>query len=519
MLTRRLVTAPRTIVHVTSEYAPLVRIGGRADMVGGLAREQSRRGHRVIVVLPRYSGLGRPPHATSRALEGVDVPWGLGSERAEFELVEPEDGGPRLLLVDHAGERAFYSRSGVYDDPVTGVAFGDNAERFVFFARAALAGLRQLGEAFDVLHAHDHQAAWAPCFARTHEAGEPCYRSMAVVFTVHNLSYPGLHDSWVLALAGFPPSQFFPGSIFEFWGRVNFMKVGLVFADRVTTVSPTHAREIRSDGEFGYGLEGLLERRAPDLRGILNGIDDSWDPARDPWIAEGYDAQGLERRAHNRAALIAECGLGAGPDAPVVGMAAGLEEQKGWDLIVGGERELLALDARFAFMGRGQARYRDALAGFAARNPGRFHFREGRDAAFAHRLLAGCDLLMVPSRFEPCGLFQMAAQHYGAAPLVHAVGGLADSVEAFDPLTGAGTGFRFERFETDELLAALRRGLALARQPELWRRLQLNAMARDFSWRGPADRYDEVYAEAGERVATAGPPTLETVRTQFELRR
>jgi len=509
---------PLTIVHVTTEYAPRVRVGGRADMVGGLAREQARRGHRVVVVMPRYASIGTPAGADARPLADVDVPWGLGRERARFDLVDAGEGAPRLLLVGHAGPRAFYDRSGVYDDPGTGAAWSDNAERFLFFARAALEGLKQLGERVDVLHAHDHQAAWAPCFARTHESLDPAFARLATVFTVHNLGYQGLVDAWVLALAGFAPDTFFPGAIFEFWGRVNYMKVGLVFADLVTTVSPRHAREIRTDGEFGYGLEGLLESRKADLRGIVNGIDESWDPLEDPWIAQRYDATTLELRAHDRAALVAECGLGSGPDWPVVGMAAGLEEQKGWDLVVQAEADLLALEARYVFTGRGQARYRDVLSRMSAAHPGRIHFREGRDTAFTHRLLAGCDLLMSPSRFEPCGLYQMAAQHYGAIPLVRAVGGLADTVESFDPLTGAGTGFRFDRFDAAELVGTLRRALALSRQPGLWRRLQANAMSRDFSWRGPAAAYDEVYAEARARVAEQGAPTLESVRARFELR-
>jgi starch synthase len=509
---------PLSIVHVTTEFAPLVRVGGRADMVGGLAREQARRGHRVLVVMPHYPFIEFPAGASRRALAEIEVPWGMGRERAAFELVEFAAGDLRLLLVSHTGARAFYGRAGVYDDPETGAAWGDNAERFVFFARAALEGLKQLGESFDCLHAHDHQAAWAPCFARTHEAQEPAFARMATIFTVHNLGYQGLYDTWVLALAGFAGDQSFPGSIFEFWGRVNFMKVGLAFADLITTVSPRHAREIQTDGEFGYGLEGLLARRSPDLRGILNGIDDSWDPAADACLAERYDAANLDRRAANRAALAAECGLGGGPDGALVGMAAGLEEQKGWDLVVEAQDELLALGARYVFMGKGQARYRDVLARLAAAHPGRVHFREGRDAAFTRRLLAGCDLLLSPSRFEPCGLYQMAAQRYGAIPVVHAVGGLADSVENFDPLTGTGTGFRFDRFDAGEMTSTLRRALALWRQGELWRRLQANAMARDFSWRGPAARYDAIYLEARDRVLAAGAPTLDTVRTRFELR-
>ena len=510
---------PLSIVHVTSEYAPLVRIGGRADMVGGLAREQAKRGHRVMVALPHYASIAFPAGVVRRPLGGVDVPWGMGRERATFEVIETSETGPRLLLVGHAGTRGFYARPGIYDDPETGAAYGDNAERFLFFSRAALEGLKTLGERVDLLHAHDHQAAWTPCFVRSHDAAAPVFAGVATVFTVHNLGYQGLYDSWVLALAGFAPDQFFPGAVFEFWGRVNFMKIGIAFADRITTVSPRHAREIQTTPEFGFGLEGLLARRAADLGGVLNGIEAEWNPTTDPWIARQYDVSCLALKAQSRAALAAECSFDVPAAWPLAGVSAGLEEQKGWDLVVQAAPELLAMGARFVFMGKGQARYRDALRGLAEAHPDRVFFREARDQAFLHRMLAGCDLLLVPSRFEPCGLNQMIAQRYGTPPLVHAVGGLADSVEEFDPMHGRGTGFRFESFSAAEMVGALRRALALARQPELWSKLQTRAMTRDFSWSGPAAEYDAIYASARARVHGAGAPTLESVRGQIELKR
>ncbi len=509
---------PLSIVHVTSEYAPLVRIGGRADMVGGLAREQAKRGHHVIVALPHYAAITLPPDVTRRPLGGVDVPWGMGRERATFEVIETSATEPRLLLVGHAGARGFYARPGIYDDPETGAAYGDNAERFLFFARAALEGLKRLGERVHVLHAHDHQAAWAPCFVRSHDAGAPPFANVATVFTIHNLGYQGLYDSWVLALAGFAPDQFFPGAVFEFWGRVNFMKIGIAFADRITTVSPRHAREIQTTPEFGFGLEGLLGRRAADLTGVLNGIEDGWSPATDPWIARQYDASCLALKAQSRAALAAECGFDVPAAWPLVGISAGLEEQKGWDLVVQAAAELLQMEARFVFMGRGQARYRDELRALADAHPDRVFFKEARDQGFLHRMLAGCDLLLVPSRFEPCGLNQMIAQRYGTPPLVHAIGGLADSVEEFDPLTGTGTGFRFDSFASPDLVAALRHALALSRQAELWSKLQTRAMARDFSWGARAAEYDAIYSAAREKVRVSGAPTLDSVRAMIELR-
>jgi len=491
-----------TVAHVASEMGPLIKVGGLADVVGSLAFEQARRGHRVTVVLPAYESITLPAGWTRRAFQGCEVPWGMSREPARFDLVEPPGEGPRVLLVGHEGDRGFFDRPGVYDDPRTGEGYPDNAERFLFFSRAAIEGLKALGGGFDILHAHDHQAAWAVCFVRTHERATPAFASTATLFTIHNLGYQGIHDPWVLALAGFGMDQFQPSGPFEYWGRVNDMKVGLWFADLLTTVSPRYAQEIQGSGEFGFGLEGVLAKRSADLRGLLNGIDDhEWDPAHDPHIAAPYDAEHLEGKAANRAALVAECGFPAEPDLALVGMVTRLVEQKGIDLVLQAEAEWLKLDARLVVLGSGPPNYQDRLRRIAHRHPERVYYRPGHDESFAHLIEAGADLFLMPSRYEPCGLNQMYSLRYGTVPVVRAVGGLADTVEEFDPRAGQGTGFLFQRYHADEMVAALRRALAVHRQPTLWRTLQRNGMSRDFSWRASVDGYDRVYAEARERMA------------------
>uniref|UniRef100_A0A832I261 Glycogen synthase n=1 Tax=Eiseniibacteriota bacterium TaxID=2212470 RepID=A0A832I261_UNCEI len=512
---------PRSIAHVASEFAPLAKVGGLADMVGSLSAEQARRGHRVAVALPMYRDLHLPAGWTRRAFANCDVPWGLGREPAHFDLVEPPSGRPIVLLVGHEGERRFFDRPGIYDDPRTGEGYPDNAERFLFFSRAAMEGLKRLGERFDVLHAHDQQAAWVPCFARTHEAYEPAFGGVATVFTIHNLGYQGIVDPWILGVAGFGGELFYPASPFEYWGRVNVMKVGLAFCDLITTVSPRYAQEIRSSGEFGFGLEGLLQHRADALRGILNGIDDTvWDPSRDPYLVAHYGPADLAGKAANRAALIAECGFPIEPDAPLVGMVGRLVEQKGLDLVEQAGDDLFRLDARFVVLGSGPPRYEGLVRRLAQHHPGRMYHRAGHDERFAHLIEAGADVFLMPSRYEPCGLNQMYSLRYGTVPVVRAVGGLADSVEEFDPMTGRGTGFLFQRFDAADMLAALRKAIAMWRQPTLWRRLQVNGMAVDFSWRASADAYDAAYEETLARVARDGAPTLETVRalTRMEAR-
>ncbi len=501
-----------SIIHLASECAPLVKVGGLADVVGALAAEQARRGHRVLVAVPGYRPLVWPAGWRRQPWGSAEVPWGMGREPARFERATDPSGRLEVLVVHHAGERRFFDRPGVYDDPATGEAYPDNAERWLFFCRAALEGLQLLGERFDVLHAHDHQAAWAPCFARTHLAEHAAFRDLATVFTIHNLGYQGLHDAYVLGLAGIPLEHFTPRGPFEYWGRVNYMKVGIVFCDLLSTVSPRYAREIQTSGEFGVGLEGVLARRRADLRGILNGIDDrEWDPAADPHLPAPFDAAHLGGKAASRQVLAEACGFGPG-EAPIVGMVSRLAEQKGFDLIEQAADELLSLEARYVVLGVGQPNYEDLLRRLAAGRPGRLHFRPQRDEAFAHLIEAGSDMFLMPSRYEPCGLNQMYSMRYGTVPIVHAVGGLADTVEEFDVLSRRGTGFTFLGYAPAEMLGALRRALAIHRQPELWKVIQMNGMSRDFSWRASADGYDRLYAEARARVAAGRVPTLESLR-------
>lgn len=505
-----------SIAHLASEMAPLAKVGGLGDVVSALAREQARRGHRVLVAIPRYRDLTLPAGWTMHDLGSTRVPWGMGMEPARFSIAEEPGGELRALLVDHAGERKFFDRPGLYDDPVTREGYPDNAERFLFYARAALEALKGFGESFDVLHAHDQQAAWAPCFVRTHEADEPAFAQIATVFTIHNLGYQGIVDPWVMSVAGFPRELFFPQSPFEYWGRVNFMKVGIVFSDLVSTVSPTYAREIQRSGEYGFGLEGVLRRRTGDVRGILNGIDDAvWNPATDEFLDAHYDREHLEGKQANRRALALACGFPLDPDLPIVGIVSRLVEQKGFELMEAAEQELCDMPARYVILGVGQPRYQDLFRRLAFERPWQWHFATAHDEALAHRIEAGSDLFLMPSRYEPCGLNQMYSLRYGTVPVVRSTGGLADTVHEFDPITREGNGFVFNPFTAEDMVMAMRRALAVHGEPVLWKQLQKNGMGLDFSWRVSADGYDRLYDEAIERVAHGRVPTLESVRDSF----
>jgi starch synthase len=504
------------VVHLASEMAAFAKVGGLGDVVAALSAEQVRRGHRVVVAIPHWRDLVVPASWKLSDLSGTLVPWGMGHEPARFTMAEGPSDQPSVLLVDHTGDRRFFQRPGFYDDPNTHEGYSDNAERFLFFTRAALEAVKGFGEPFDVLHAHDQQAAWAPCFVRTHDAEETAFAHTATVFTIHNLGYQGIVDPWVLGLADFPRNAFFPHSPFEFHGRVNFMKVGILFADMISTVSPTYAREIQTSGEYGFGLEGVLRRRTGDVRGILNGIDDrEWDPATDPWLPAHYDREAREGKRACVNALKLSCGFPLEPDWPIVGVISRLVEQKGFDLVEEAELALCDLPARFVVLGVGAQRYMDTFRRLAEDRPWQWWFGTTHDEALAHRIEAGSDLFLMPSRYEPCGLNQMYSLRYGTVPVVRATGGLADTVHEFDPITLQGNGFMFEQFSADEMVVALRRALATHGEPELWRIVQGNGMVRDSSWRVAADGYDRLYAEALERVAVGRVPTLESVRDTF----
>jgi starch synthase len=507
---------PFSVVHLASEMAPFAKVGGLGDVVAALAREQVRRGHRVVVALPHYRDLTLPKGWTTSDLSGASVPWGMGQEPARFTVAEGPAGSPTLLLVDHAGERRFFQRPGFYDDPATREGWRDNPERFLFFTRAALEAIKGFGEPFDVLHAHDQQAAWAPCLVRTHDAEDSAWTGLATVFTIHNLGYQGIVDPWVLGLAGFARDAFFPHSPFEYHGRVNFMKVGILFADLVSTVSPTYAREIQTSAEHGFGLEGVLARRTGDVRGILNGIDmGEWDPATDRWLPSHFSRGRLTGKSSCRRALALACGFPLDPDLPIVGIVSRLVEQKGFDLIEQAESALAELPARFVVLGMGSPRYMELFRRLAAERPTQWSFHTTHDEGLAHRIEAGSDLFLMPSRYEPCGLNQLYSLRYGTVPVVRATGGLADTVHEFDPVTRTGNGFVFEGFDAGEMVMALRRALVTHSEPALWRAVQDNGMARDSGWDVAADGYDRLYAEALERVASGRVPTLEGVRDTF----
>ncbi len=480
------------VLFVASELHPLVKTGGLADVVGALPAALAQQGLDVKVLLPAYPGIlerlqgERRTVAKLRSLFGG--PASLESGRTA--------GGADVIAIDapHLYKlRGRVERTGGPYGPAPNTDWDDNHLRFAAlgWTAAAIAGGRAGPWVPDVVHAHDWQAGLAPAYLALGGAPRP-----ATVLTIHNIAFQGLFGAENLAELRLPEASFHHDGV-EFYGRIGFLKAGIYYADRITTVSPTYAHEIRTPA-FGHGLDGLLGHRADKLSGILNGIDrNEWNPERDPHLAAHYGAASLAGKAANKAALQKDMRLRVDARAPLLGVISRLTSQKGLDLLLSSLPELRAAGAQLVVLG-GEGD-RDVQAGFsnaAASEGERIAVRFGYDEKLAHRIQAGADAIVVPSRFEPCGLTQMCGMRYGTVPIVARVGGLADSVIDANEAAlneGVATGIQFAPTTADALRSALARTFELYGQPAVWDGLRRRAMAADFGWERSAKKYVELY--------------------------
>jgi starch synthase len=471
---------------VASEAQPFAKTGGLADVVGALPRALARLGHDVDVVIPRYRGI-----TAGTSVGSVTV--ALGGQVGVADVWAVEDSGVRTIFIDYP---AYFDRDYLY-----GVAdrdYADNAERFAFFCQAALEWASTAGR-YDVVHAHDWQAGLVPILMQRADRGRWPIQP-ATVFTIHNLAYQGVFDaSWLPRLGlGWELMRI---DAMEYWGRVSYLKAGIVFSSLVTTVSPQYAKEIQTP-ELGFGFDGILRARSNDLIGILNGIDyDHWDPARDPNLPEPFDASKLKGKVAAKRKVVETYGLKWNLErrrCALVAMISRMVDQKGFDLLAALANDLPELDATFVVLGTGERRYEDLWRDLAARHRDRIAVRVGFDEALAHLIEGGADIFLMPSRFEPCGLNQMYSLRYGTVPVVRATGGLYDTVEDVDaaPARRTGTGFTFADYTPAALLATLRRAIRSYGNRPAWRRIQQAGMRRDLSWDASAREYVEIYQRA-----------------------
>lgn len=480
------------IVFAASEAVPFAKTGGLADVVGALPREIAKLGHNVAVYLPLYSMVR--PHLEKEldyAIRSITIPFPHGNRFAGIV-----DGGLRddvhFYFVDCP---EFFDRQGLYGN--NGDSYPDNAERFGLFCRAVIEATKILGEP-DVFNVHDWQAALIPVLLRTVYSADPLLKNAATVLTIHNAGYQG----------AFPPSKMeellLPWELFtydklEHYNTFNFLKGGVVYADLITTVSPTYAQEIQT-AEFANGLEGALRQRSADLRGILNGVDYSeWDPATDGNLAAHYNPLDLSGKRDCRKDLLHAFGLDVPEQTPVIGICSRFASQKGFDLLEQVAGRLAERDLAVVALGTGEPYYEKFFRDFAYANAERFSVQIRYDEAMAHKVEAGADMFLMPSRFEPCGLNQIYSLKYGTIPVVHATGGLDDTVEEWNPTQNTGTGFKFEAYEPQALLDVIDRALATFYDKKQWAKLMENGMAQNFSWEKPAREYVAMYEETARK--------------------
>lgn len=479
------------VLIVSSEIIPFAKTGGLADVTGTLPKVMRRLGVEADCILPKYRSVAEGAHRIDPLGTKVRVQMGNREEEGDIHVTRL-DNGVRCYFVDNG---RYFNRDFLYATKEGD--YVDNAERFIFFSRAVLEFLIKTESRYDIIHANDWQAGLVPVYLKTIYGGHDVFENTASVFTIHNLGYQGLFWSHDMPLTGLGWEMFTPGAL-EFYGKINFLKGGLVFSDVLNTVSDTYAKEIQTK-EFGFGLEGVLFEQRANLYGILNGVDyDIWNPEVDGNIRKNYSASDLSGKTQCKEDLLREYGLATDMESPVIGIISRLVAQKGFDILYEIGRKLADLDVRFAILGTGERKYEKFFLEMAARYPSKFGVKITYDDVIAHKIEAGADMFLMPSRYEPCGLNQIYSLRYGTVPVVRNTGGLADTVVDVDKHPENGTGFKFYQYDSQELFETIVRALSWYHKKKDWQKMMVRCMNQDFSWEVSAAKYLELYKTALE---------------------
>ena len=475
------------VLFLSPEVVPFAKTGGLADVAGSLPGALKKLGVDVRVGVPYYRVVKEGPFSTTLLVRGLEVP--LGDEKFTASVLETqtEDGIPVY----------FFEREDLFDRPnLYGTPAGDyydNLERFAFFSQAALLLAKEIDFDFDVVHCHDWQTGLVPVYIKVLFKKDAFFKHAASLFTIHNIGYQGLYPKEKLATCGLPLEEFHPEGL-EYWEKISLLKAGIVYSDAITTVSPRYSQEIQTP-EFGMGMEGVLKKRKKDLYGILNGADYSvWDPARDSHLEAHYSPEKMAGKRRCKEALLREMDLDSSlQNKPLLGMVSRLDAQKGLDLLVEILDDLLALGVGIVVLGSGDERIQQAIQKAAERYPGKVGLFIGFNEPLAHRIIAGVDIFLIPSHYEPCGLTQMYALKYGTVPVVRATGGLDDTIVPFDEKNKKGNGFKFGPYKAKAFLAAIQRALRVFKYLDSWNIVIANGMNEDFSWDRSAQSYLRIY--------------------------
>ena len=487
------------ILFVASECVPFCKTGGLADVMGALPKELRKKRHDVRVILPKYKSVRGQEFNLKETSEWVSVPIGDRVETGDIRVTKTEKGIP-VYFINHEG---YFGRPGLYGSS-TG-PYPDNDERFIFFSRAVLEACKAVDFRPDIIHCNDWQTGLIPAYLKLQQPRDAFFQHTATVFSIHNIAYQGNFSKTTVLKTGFSWDEFTMDKM-EFYDQISFLKAGLVYADGVTTVSPTYARQTQSSPEFGRGMEGILQQRASEYVGILNGLDlDEWNPAHDPFLAKSFSEESRDSRRDCKAALQHTLRLPRSPRAPLLGIVSRLDAQKGIDLLIQIAPDLIAEGAQIVVLGQGDAALRNQLEALETHFPQSVRMRSDFNEPLAHHIYGGSDIFMMPSRFEPCGLGQMIAMRYGSIPVVMHTGGLADTVIPAGT-DDTGNGFVFYESSANAFLEALRQALLFYADEPAWNRLQTRAMHSTFSWDESARQYLNVYRRVLNRTGASKRP-------------
>lgn len=487
----------KDVLIVSAEIVPFAKTGGLADVVGALPGALEKVGAKVNVVMPLYKTIDQEKHEIKEVGEKFSIP--IAGENVEVTIKQgklPGTKGKAFFIECNK----YFDREGMYQE--NGEDYIDNDERFALFSRAVVEMMKMLDYKPDVVHCNDWQTGLIPTYMNVIYGKDEFYRDISTVMTVHNIAYQGIFPEQTMEKIGLPWEIFTPEGV-EFWGHLSYLKAGLVYADVISTVSETYAREIQSSEEFGKGLEGLLNFRSKDLYGIINGIDyNLWDPAKDDYISSNYDESDLRGKGRSKRSLKKNQKLKKGK-VPLIGIVSRLADQKGFDIIAGALDKIMEMDVQFVILGTGDPKYHEMLEEMAEKYGDKMGVNLRFDDPLAHMIYAGSDIFLMPSRFEPCGLGQMIALKYGTLPLVHKTGGLADTVTDYTENPNQGNGFVFDEYSSEALLSAIERAVEVYSNKRKWNTIVKKCMKIDHSWKNAVKKYMELYEKAAEKKVPA----------------
>ncbi len=483
------------ILYVTSEVVPFVKTGGLADVSAALPQMLSELGHEVRIVVPKYGAVDDRKFKIHEVVRLKDLHMKIGDKDVVFSLKSCFLPGQKVRVQIYFldNQEYFGSRNSLYVDPITGEDFPDNDERFIILTNAVFELISKLGWIPDIIHCNDWQCGLIPAYLKTIYKNNEQFSKFKTVFTIHNLAYQGIFPKSSFRKTGLPEELNSEKGL-EIYGKLNFMKSGLMFADVINTVSETYANEIRSDDELGAGLRSVLAKRKNNLYGIINGIDTHvWNPEKDKLLPKKYSAKNLSSKLANKQELAAKFNFKFDENVPILGLISRLFDAKGMDLISGAFNELMKLNIQMVLLGTGDKKYHNFFEKMSGKYHDKFASYLGFNDELAHLIEGGADILLMPSRYEPCGLNQMYSLTYGTVPLVRETGGLADTVIRFNEKTEDGNGFVFKQYEAAAFLKELKRALKIFEDKKTWIKIMRNGMKCDFSWNSSAKKYVDLY--------------------------